>query len=132
MPSAPNSPTSNSSHGSRRSPRSPQHPVYVPQSPRPTDASVTAVSPPTTPAAFPLTLASNDNTTEEEEEPYVPVRPLPGEYPAISPNTAETIFALDPTLSATVRATAYGLATTVHERSQQYERQLRELREWLV
>jgi hypothetical protein len=33
---------------------------------------------------------------------------------------AETILALDPTLNATICATAYGLATTVHEQMAQY------------
>jgi hypothetical protein len=33
---------------------------------------------------------------------------------------AETILALDPTLNATIHATAYGLATTVCERTAQY------------
>jgi hypothetical protein len=38
--------------------------------------------------------------------------------------SAETILALDPTLNATICATAYGLATTVWERTAQYTQKI--------
>jgi|SRR6266851_1647627 len=42
------------------------------------------------------------------------------EYPPVSPTSAETILALDLTLSTTICATAYGLASTVRQRTKQY------------
>jgi hypothetical protein len=42
---------------------------------------------------------------------------------------AETILTLDPTLNATICATAYGLATTVHERTAQYAQKITEAKQ---
>jgi hypothetical protein len=78
--------------------------------------------PPAT-ASFPLTLVAN---YEQDSLPHklTPLASLidlvRSEYPVVSPTLAETILALDPMLNATIRATAFGLATTVCKRTANY------------
>jgi hypothetical protein len=73
-------------------------------------------SPPTT-ASFPLTIVANyEQDSHSDHGPITGLIDLTRDsYPAVSPTLAETILALDPMLNATIRATAYGLATTVRE-----------------
>ena len=99
----------------------------VPSTPRDSVTIVVEVTPPPTLTTFPLTLI----TDYEQDSPPDNNGPLAGlidlvrsEYPAVSPTSAETILALNPTLNATIRATAFGLATTVHERMAQYAEKL--------
>ena len=47
-------------------------------------------------------------------------------YPPVSPGSAETILALDPTINATIHTTAYGLITTVHKRTAHQAQELAE------
>jgi hypothetical protein len=42
---------------------------------------------------------------------------------------AETILTLNPTLNATIRATAYGLATTVRKQTAQYAQKITEAKQ---
>jgi len=79
------------------------------------------VSPSTTPS-FPLTIVANyEQDSNSDHGPIAGLIDLTqASYPAVSPMSAETILALDPTLNATIRTTAYGLATTVRERMAQY------------
>jgi hypothetical protein len=90
------------------------------------------VSPPPTTASFPLTLVTN----YEQDSPTSNSGPITGlinltrdDYLAVSPTLAETILALDPMLNATIRATAYGLATTVHKRMAQYAQKIAEAKQ---
>jgi len=48
------------------------------------------------------------------------------DYPLVLPTLAKTILTLDPTLNATIRATAFGLATTVRQRTEHYSKRLAE------
>jgi hypothetical protein len=105
----------------------PPHTPSVPSTPRDSVTLVTEVTPPPALTTFPLTLI----TDYEQDSPPENNGPLAGlidlvrsEYPAVSPTSAETILALNPTLNATIRATAFGLATTVHERTAQYAAKL--------
>jgi hypothetical protein len=107
----------------------PPHTLSVPSTPRDSVTLVTEVTPPPTLTTFPLTLVAN----YEQDSPTDDVGPLAGlidlvrsEYPAVSPTLAETILALDPTLNATIRTTAFGLATTVCKRTAQYAEKLTE------
>jgi hypothetical protein len=95
--------------------------------PRDSITLVAEVTPPPTLATFRLTLITN----YKQDSPLENNGPLTGlidlirsEYPAVSPTSAETILALDPTLNATIRATAFGLATTVREQTAQYAEKL--------
>jgi hypothetical protein len=90
---------------------------------------IVEVMPPPMLTTFPLTLV----TDYEQDSPPENNGPLTGlidlirsEYPAVSPTLAETILTLDPMLNATIRATAFGLATTVHEQTTQYAAKLAE------
>jgi hypothetical protein len=85
--------------------------------------------PPPTTATFPLTLVTN----YEQDSPPDNNSPLMGlinlirsEYPAVSSTLAKTILTLDPMLNATIHATAFGLATTIRERTAQYAEKLAE------
>jgi hypothetical protein len=85
------------------------------------------VSPPPTSATFPLILVAN----YKQDSPTSNNRPIAGlidlirdDYPVDSLMSAETILALDPMLNATIRATAYGLATTVRKRTAQYAQKI--------
>ena len=71
---------------------------------------------PTT-ATFPLTIVANyKQDLNSDHEPIAGLIDLTWDsYPAVSLTSAETILALNPTLNATIHATAYGLATTVCE-----------------
>jgi len=80
------------------------------------------VSLPPTTASFPLTIVANyEQDSNSNHGPIAGLINLTWDsYLAVSPTLAETILALDPMLNATIRATAYGLATTVRERTAQY------------
>src|SRR5216683_7353866 len=91
---------------------SPRHTPSVPSSPEPPASPTLAeISPPPTEAAIPFGLIA-DITGQN--------------YPPVSPTSAETILALDPTLNATIHATAFGLATTVRQRTEHYSQRLAE------
>jgi len=47
-------------------------------------------------------------------------------YLPVSPTSAETILMLDPTINTTIHATAFGLATTVWQRTEHYIQKLEE------
>jgi hypothetical protein len=120
---------SNSSHTSNEEYQTPLHTPSVPSTPHDSVTLVTDVTPPPTFTTFPLTLI----TDYKQDSPPENNGPLTGlidlvrsEYPAVSPTSAETILALDPTLNATIRTTAFGLATTVRERMAQYAAKLAE------
>ena len=90
----------------------------IPLSPEPSEHTTVEVSPPPTTASLTRTLV----TDNEQEGMLFNPGPIAGfinltgdEYPPVSPGLAETILALDPTINATIWATAYGLITTVHE-----------------
>ena len=78
---------------------------------------------PTQPPSFPLTLitAYEEGTENEggEEVPHL-IQLEQDKYPPVSPGMAETILTLnslltiDPAISATIRATALGLVSTIH------------------
>src|SRR6266851_6202274 len=90
--------------------RSPQHTPSIPSSPEPpASPTLVEISPPPTAPTFPLTLVAS----------------LDGqEYPPVLPPSPETILALKPTLNATIRATAFGLATTVRQWTKHYSQHL--------
>jgi hypothetical protein len=120
---------SNASHTSNESHRSLLRTQSVPSSPDQHD-SITLVevaSSPTAPS-FPLTIVANyKQDSNSNQGPIASLVNLTRDnYPAVSLTSAETILALDPTLNATIRATAYGLATTVHERTAQYAQKVTE------
>ena len=115
------------SHTSNEERQTPPHTPSIPSTPRDSITLVAEVTPPPTIATFPLTLIAN----YEQSSPSDDDGPLAGlinlvrsEYLAVSPTLAETILALNPTLNATIRATAFGLATTVHKRTAQYAEKL--------
>ena len=86
------------------------------------------VTPPPTTASFPLTLVTNyKQDSNSDRGPIAGLINLThDDYPAVSPTLAETILTLDPTLNATIQAIAYGLATTVCERTAQYAQKIAE------
>jgi hypothetical protein len=117
------------SHTSNEERQTLPHTPSVPSTPRDSATLVVEVTPPPTFTTFLLTLI----TDYEQDSPPENNGPLAGlidlvrsEYPAVSPTSAETILTLDPTLNATIRATAFGLATTVRERTAQYTVKLAE------
>ena len=114
---------SNASHTSNESHRSPPCTQSIPSSPEQHD-SVTLVEVTSLAAtpSFPLTIVANyEQDSNSDHGPTASLIDLTRDnYPAVSPTSAETILALDPTLNATICATAYGLATTVHEQMAQY------------
>jgi hypothetical protein len=115
--------TSNESHCSLLRTQS------VPSSPEQCDSVTLAeVASPTTTPSFPLTIVTNyEQDSNSDHGPIAGLIDLTRDnYPAVSPTSAETILALDPMLNATIRATAYGLATTVRERTAQYTQKLAE------
>jgi hypothetical protein len=95
----------------------------IPSSPKQHDSiTLTEVtSPPATPS-FPLTIVANyKQDSNSNHRPTTSLIDLTQDsYPVVSPTLAETILTLNPTLNATICATAYGLTTTVHERTAQY------------
>jgi hypothetical protein len=119
---------SNTSHTSNESCHSLPHTPSVPSSPnRHNSITLEEVSLPPTTASFPLTLVTN----YEQDSPTSDHKPIAGlidltrdNYPVVSLTSAETILALNPTLNATICATAYGLATTVYERTAQYAQKI--------
>ena len=117
-----------SSHSTRRSP---PHSPDVPSSPEPTAVEEVASHPTT--ASFPLTLVASYEEGTENEDPVPRLVELErDEYPPVSPGSAETILALDPLLaldtavSATVRATAFGLISTIRQRMADSAQKLQE------
>ena len=120
--------SSPSSHSTRRSP---PHSPDVPSSPEPTAVEEVASHPTT--ASFPLTLVASYEEGTENEDPVPRLVELEqDEYPPVSPGSAETILALDPLLaldtavSATVRATAFGLISTIRQRTADSAQKLQE------
>jgi hypothetical protein len=109
---------SNASHSSNESRRSQLRTQSVPSSPEQHNSiTLTEVtSPPATPS-FPLTIVTNyEQDSNSNHGPIAGLIDLTWDsYLAVSLTLAETILALDPTLNATICATAYGLATTVCE-----------------
>ena len=104
---------SNASHTSNESHRSPPRTQSIPSSPEQRDSATFAeVASPTETPSFPLTIVANyEQDSNSDHEPTASLIDLiQDNYPAVSPTSAETILALDPTLNATIRATAYGLA----------------------
>jgi hypothetical protein len=91
----------------------------VPSSPNQHDSlTLVEVSPPPTTASFPLTLVANyeqDSPTNNHRLITSLIDLMRDNYLVVSPMSAETILALDPMLNATIRTTAYGLATTVRK-----------------
>src|SRR6266853_3026308 len=85
---------------------SPRHTPSVPSSPEPPASPTLAeISPPPGEGIIPFGLIAE----------------ITGQnYPPVSPTSAETILALDPTPNATIRATAFGLTTTVRQRTTHY------------
>ena len=91
---------------------SPRHTPSIPSSPEP----------PTSPTLAEISLNPADVTI-----PFGLVADATGQdYPPVSPTLAETILALNPTLNATIRATAFGLTTTIRQRTEHYSRRLAE------
>jgi hypothetical protein len=100
----------------------------VPSSPNQQDSITLAeVSSPTTATSFPLTLVANykQDSPNSNHGPITSLIDLThDDYLAVSPTSAETILALNPTLNATICATAYGLATTVRKQTAQYAQKI--------
>jgi hypothetical protein len=104
----------------------------VPSSPEQRDSiTLVEVALPSIAPSFPLTIVANyEQDSNSDHEPIAGLIDLTRDsYPAVSPTSAETILALDPTLNATIRATAYGLATTVRERTAQYAQKVAEAKQ---
>jgi len=87
---------------------------------------------PTT-ASFPLTLIASYEEGTKNEDPVPRLVDLErDEYPPVSPGSAETILTLDPLLaldtavSATVRATAFGLISTIRQQMADSAQKLQE------
>src|SRR6266851_9274434 len=92
---------------------SPRHMPSILSSPKPPYSPTLAeISPP---ANAPTTLHASLISSITQHE-----------YPPVLPTSAETILALDPTLSATICATAYGLASTIRQCTEQYSQCLTE------
>jgi hypothetical protein len=110
-------PSSPSSHSTRRSP---SHTPDVLSSPEPT--AIEEVTSHPTPPSFLLTLVASYEEGTENKDPVPRLVELErDEYPPVSPGSAETVLALDPLLAldsavtATIRATAYGLISTIRQ-----------------
>jgi hypothetical protein len=121
----PNSPSSQSTR------HSPPHTPDVPSSPEPTAVEEVASHPTT--ASFPLTLVASYEEGTENKDPVPHLVDLKrDEYPPVSPGLAETILtlnpllALDPAVSATIRATAFGLISTIRQRTADSAQKLQE------
>jgi hypothetical protein len=119
----------NVSHTSNESRHSLTHMPDIPLSPKPSEHATSEVSPPPTTASLTRTLVADN---KQEGTPFN-LGPIAGfinltgdEYPPVSPGSAKTILALNPTINATIHATAYGLITTVRK---QTARQAQELTE---
>jgi hypothetical protein len=111
----------NNSHTSNESHHSPPHTPSVPSLPDQHDSLtlVETLLPPTS-ASFPLTLVAHyeqDSLTSNSGPIAGLINLTRDDYPVVSPTLAETILALNPMLNATICATAYGLATTVHKQT---------------
>jgi hypothetical protein len=102
----------------------------VPSSPEPTAIEEVTPHPAT---SFPLTLVASYEDGTENEEPVPHLVDLErDEYPPISPGSAETILLLDPLLtldsavSTTIWATAFGLISTIRQRTANSAQKLQE------
>jgi hypothetical protein len=120
-----------SSPSSQSTRRSLPHMPDVPSSPELTAVEEVTLHPVTT--SFPLTLVASYEDGTENEEPIPRLVDLKwDEYPPVSPGLAETILSLDPLLtldsaiSATVRATAFGLISTICQRMANSAQRLQE------
>src|SRR6266851_2544178 len=92
--------------------RSPQHTPSVPSSPKPpTSPTLVEVSPPPTAPTIPFSLIGNITGQD---------------YPLVSPTSAKTILALDPTLNATICATTFRLTSTIRQWTKHYSQCLAE------
>jgi hypothetical protein len=83
--------------------------------------------------SFPLTLVTSYEEGMENEDPVPSLVNLEQDkYPPVSLGSAETILALDPLLtldtavSATVRAMAFGLISTIRQRTADSAQKLQE------
>jgi len=120
---------SNASHTSNESHHLLPRTQSVPSSPEQRDSvTLMEVASPAATPSFPLTIVTNyEQDSNSDHGPIAGLVDLTQDnYLAVSLTPAETILALDPTLNATIRATAYGLATTVRERMAQYAQKLAE------
>src|SRR6266851_3013719 len=91
---------------------SPRHTPSIPSSPEPPASPTLAeILPPPTAPTIPFGLIAN--LTGQD---YLPVSPM----------SAKTILALNPTLNATIHATAFGLTTTIRQRTEHYSQRLGE------
>jgi hypothetical protein len=86
-----------------------------------------------TTASFPLTLVASYKEGTENEDPIPRLIELErDEYPPVSPGSAETILAPDPLLaldtavSATIRAMAFGLISTIRQQTADSAQKLQE------
>jgi hypothetical protein len=105
----------------------PPHTPSIPSTPRNSITLIAEVTPPPMLTTFPLTLVTNykQDSLPDDKGPLAGlINLVRSEYPAVSPTSAETILALDPMLNATICTTAFGLATTVRERTAQYAAKL--------
>jgi hypothetical protein len=100
-------------------------------SPEPTAIEEVALHPATT--SFPLTLVASYEDGMENEEPIPRLVDLKrDEYPPVSSGLAETILSLDPLLtldsavSTTVQAMAFGLISTICQRTANSAQRLQE------
>jgi hypothetical protein len=127
---------SNASHTSNESHRLPPRTQSVPSSPGQRDSiTLTEVASPAETPSFPLTLVANYEQDSNSDHNTVPrlVELERDEYPPVSPGSAETVLALDPLLAldsavvATVRATAYGLISTIRQRTAESTQKLQEV-----
>jgi hypothetical protein len=121
-------PSSPLSHSTRHSLL---HTPDVPSSPEPTAIEEVALHPMTT--SFPLTLVASYKEGTENEDPVPHLVELErDEYPPVSPGSAETVLALDPLLAlesavtATIRAMAYGLISTIRQQTANLAQKLQE------
>jgi hypothetical protein len=119
---------SSHSHTSNEERQTLPHTPSVPSTPH-DSITLAEVTPPPTLTTFPLTLIADyeqDSLTDNNGPLVGLIDLVRSEYLAVSPTSAETILALDPTLNATIQATAFGLATTVCKRTTQYAAKLTE------
>jgi hypothetical protein len=104
------------------------HTPDVPLSPKPTTVKEVAV--PSLPTSFPLTLAASVEEGSEEEGLPCLIELQWDKHPPVSSGMAASILTLnplltlDPRVSATVWATAYGLISTIHNRTAEFAQKL--------
>jgi hypothetical protein len=126
---------SNASRTSNEGHRSPPHTQSVPSSPEQRDSiTLTEVVSLAETPSFPLTIVANyeqDSNSDHNPGPHLVELEL-DEYPPVSLGSAETILALDPLLAldsavvATIRTMAYGLISTIRQRTAKSTQKLQE------